>query len=125
MKLAKGFAVGAVLCLVAGVGRGDEKGDAAKLIVGKWEVTKADPGTAPPGGIIQFTKDGKMKLTAKKDDKEISVEGTYKVEGKKLSFAITVGGEKREKTITITKLTTKEMATKDDDGKTVELTRKK
>ena len=125
MKLAKAVAVGAVLCLLAGVGRGDDKGDTAKMIVGKWEVTKADPGTAPPGGIVEFTKDGKMKLTAKKDDKDFSVEGTYKLEGKNLSFAMTVGGEKREKTITITKLTAKEMATKDDDGKVVELTRKK
>jgi uncharacterized protein (TIGR03066 family) len=125
MKLAKGFAVGAVLCLLAGVGRGDDKTDTAKLIVGKWEVTKADPGTAPPGGIVEFTKDGKMKLTAKKDDKEISVEGTYKLEGKKLSFAMKIGGEERTKTITITKLTAKELTTKDDDGKAVELTRKK
>ena len=125
MKLAKGFAVGAVLCLLAGVGRGDDKGDTAKLIVGKWEVTKADPGTAPPGALIEFTKGGKMKLTAKKDDKDFSAEGTYKLEGKKLTFALTVGGEERTKTITITKLTAKEMSTKDDDGKTVELTRKK
>lgn len=125
MKLAKAFAVGAVLCLLAGVGRGDDKTDTAKMVVGKWEVTKADPGTAPPGGIVEFTKDGKMKVSGKKDDQEFSIEGTYKVEGKKLTFAMTVGGEERKKTITITKLSAKAMSTEDDDGKKVELTRKK
>ena len=46
-----------VVCLVAAVGRAEEKPDYAKMIVGKWEVTKADEGTLPKGSIVEFTKD--------------------------------------------------------------------
>jgi uncharacterized protein (TIGR03066 family) len=123
MKLVKVLAVGAVLCLFGSAGRGDEKAD-AKLLVGKWEVTKADPGTAPPGAVVEFTKDGKVTVTHKQDDKDVSISGTYKLEGKKISFALKVGDEEKTKTITITKLSAKEMTTKDENDKTVELAKK-
>jgi len=125
MNGARLLAIGAFVCLAGGLSRGDDKVDYAKLIVGKWEVTKADPGTAPPGAIVEFTKDGKMKVTHKEDDKDVSFGGTYKVEGKKVSMKFKIGDDERAKTITITKISDKEMATKDEDDKVVELKRKK
>ncbi len=35
--------------------------DAKKLLVGKWEVVKADEGTVPAGAFVQFSADGKLK----------------------------------------------------------------
>ena len=41
--------------------RAGEESDLAKKLVGKWEITKADEGTIPPGTMVEFTKDGKFK----------------------------------------------------------------
>src|SRR4051812_41551523 len=102
MKYAKVLALGVVLCFFGGLARGEDK-DVGKQIVGKWTVTKADPGTVPAGTLVEFTKDGKMKVTGKKGDEEVTMQGTYKVEGKKISFALKVGDDEKKKTITVTK----------------------
>jgi len=120
MKAVKFFAFAVALCLVGSLARADDK-DYAKLIVGKWEVTKADPGTVPEGTVVQFTKDGKLKVTHKKDDKDINIEGTYKVEKNKISLNMKVGTDEKKKTITIVKISEKEMSTKDEDDKGVDL----
>src|SRR5262245_3195877 len=60
----------AVACALAVGARADEKkADNAKLLVGTWEVAKADQGTVPVGSTVEFTKDGKMKVTHKQGDK--------------------------------------------------------
>ena len=125
MYVTRLLAFGAVVCLLGGISRADDKIDYAKMIVGKWEVTKADAGTVPPGAVVEFTKDGKMKVTAKKDTEEVTYEGTYKVEKNTFTMKLKVGDEEKMKTITITKISDKEAATKDEDGKVVELKRKK
>src|SRR5262245_43372600 len=51
--------------------------DTAKRLVGVWEVTKSEE--APPGAIVEFTKDGKIRFRAKIDDKELKVDGTYEL----------------------------------------------
>jgi len=94
------------------------------MVVGKWEVTKADEGTVPPGSVVEFTKDGKIKATMKKEDEETTAEGTYKIEGDAFVMTMKRGDKERTQKITITKLTDKEMATKNEDGKTVELKKK-
>jgi uncharacterized protein (TIGR03066 family) len=120
------LAAGAMLCVLAlGVRAEDKKADNAKLLVGTWEVVKADKGTVPVGSTVEFTKDGKMKVTHKMDDKEQTIEGTYKVDGEKFSFELKMGDEVRKKTITIKKISETEMTTADEDGKTVELKKKK
>src|SRR5438874_12073503 len=86
-------AVGAVVCLLAGGARAEEKVDYAKMIVGNWEVTKADEGTVPPHTMIEFTKDGKVKVTGKKGGEELNIEGTYKVEGDKFTVTMTQGDD--------------------------------
>jgi uncharacterized protein (TIGR03066 family) len=118
----------AVGCVVGLVGTGafaDDKPDYAKLIVGKWEVSKADEGTAPPGAVIEFTRDGKAKVTYKKDDADTTIEGTYKIEGDAFVLTHKRGEEEHTQTITITKITDTDMSTKNKDGKVVELKKKK
>ena len=131
MNMLRLLVAGAVVCaLTVGV-RADEKkaddkkADNAKLLVGAWEVAKADQGTVPVGSTVEFTKDGKIKVTHKQGDKTETLEGTYKVDGDKFSFEIKVGDNVNKKTITIKKISDTEMSTVDADGKTVELKKKK
>jgi uncharacterized protein (TIGR03066 family) len=121
LKLLAALAVG---CLVGTPARADEK-DYAKQIVGKWEVTKADKGSIPPGAVIEFTRDGKMKIAAKKEDMEVSFDGTYKLDGNKVAMTMKLGEKERTNTITIQKLSDTEMSVEGDDGKKVEFTKKK
>jgi uncharacterized protein (TIGR03066 family) len=124
MKTLKLLAVGMVVCLFAAGARAEEKVDYAKLLVGKWEITKAEEGTVPVGTLVEFTKDGKFKVTGKKDDKVEDFEGTYKVDGNTFTFIVKIGSDEHTDTITITKITDKEMSTKDKDGKVVECKKK-
>jgi uncharacterized protein (TIGR03066 family) len=94
-------------------------------IVGAWEVTKSESG-GPVGATIDFTKDGKMKMSMKTPDgKTVEMEGRYEVEGDKVT-AITKGpdGKEKKEPGTITKLTDKEMSIKDEKGKTDEYKKK-
>lgn len=125
MNALKWLGVAAVVVLLNASARAeDEKVDYAKLIVGKWEVSKADEGTVPPGAVIEFTKDGKMKATLKKGGDDVTLEGTYKVVKDTFEMTMKVGDQERKQTITITKITDKEMSTKNKDGKVVELKKK-
>src|SRR5260370_34140573 len=74
-----------MLGLVAGVRAEEKKADGNKeKLVGTWEVVKSDEGGAPPvGTMVMFAKDGKMKLIHKKDDKEMTTEGTNTADGDK------------------------------------------
>jgi len=121
MKAVAFLVAAAAVNLLGSAGRADDKVDYTKLIVGKWEVTKASPGTVPPGAIVEFTKDGKLNVTHKEDDKELKTEGTYKVEKNKFTMSMKIGDEVEKKTITIVKISEKEMSTKDEDDNGVEL----
>jgi uncharacterized protein (TIGR03066 family) len=121
MKLLQLLLTAGLLVGLASVCRAEEKkADKDKTnkekIVGTWVLEKPDKpkGGLPPGATIEFTKDGKLKLSAKQDGKEISVEGTYSVDGDKLK---TTGqgpdGKEQTDTDTITKLTDKELVIKD------------
>ena len=118
-------AVMAVVCLAVTGARADEKADYAKKIVGKWELTKVEEGGLPKGTLVEFGKDGKVKVTVKAEDKEQVLEGTYKVEGESLMLTMKVGEDERKQTITLLKLDDKVMHTKNEMGKMSELTRKK
>ena len=82
MNVLRLLVAGAVVCaLTVGAGVDEKKADNAKLLVGTWEVVKADQGTAWAGSAVEFAKDGKMTVTHKKDGKEEKGEGIYRVEG--------------------------------------------
>ena len=126
MSVLRLLVAGAVACALAVGARADEKkADNAKLLVGTWEVAKADQGTVPVGSTVEFTKDGKMKVTHKKDGKEETAEGNYKVEGEKFFFVVQAGDTVFKKTVTIKKISETELSTVDEDGKAVEFKRTK
>jgi uncharacterized protein (TIGR03066 family) len=124
MKTLKLLAVGMVACLFAAGARAEEKVDYAKKLLGKWEVTKADEGTLPTGSIIEFAKEGVIKVTIKMGDSDMALDGKYTVEGDKFTVIFKIGDDEHKNTITITKMTDKECTTKDKDGKVVECKRK-
>ena len=125
MNALKWLGVAAVVVVLNANARAeDDKVDYAKLIVGKWEVSKADDGTVPPGTLIEFTKDGKLKASFKKGDVDSTIEGTYKVVKNTFELTMKMGDEEKSQTITITKITDKELHTKNKDGKVVELKKK-
>jgi uncharacterized protein (TIGR03066 family) len=99
----------------------EEKKSNKEMILGTWELVKTSSGDL--GGIVlqlEFTKDGKMKMNRVEDKQKTPVyEAKYKVEGEKedkLPYeSITEGVDKKE-TLTIKKLTDKELTFVDDDG---------
>ena len=124
MNALKWLGMAAVVVLFNTSARADDKVDYAKMLIGKWEVSKADEGTVPAGSIIEFTKDGKMKASFKKGEEDVMVEGTYKVVKDTFLMTMKMGEKEQTRTITITKITDKEMSTKNEDGKVVELKKK-
>ena len=121
MSALKLWAAVAAVFLVGAGARADEK-DYPKLIVGKWT---AHAGAFPPGSLIEFTQDGKMIMSVKKDGLEIKLEGTYKVDGKKVTYTMKRVDQEQTHTITIRKLSETEMSFEREDGKKVDLTKAK
>ncbi len=125
MKAMKLLAVGVALGLLGLSAAADEKkADKAKLAVGTWDVTKSHDGGPPKGGVVEFTKDGKIKVSGEQDGMKMSFEGTYKIDGNKLVLTFKIGDTEQPVDLTIDKLDDKTFATTSKNGK-VELTRKK
>jgi uncharacterized protein (TIGR03066 family) len=119
----------AVALLLSGVAvqtttAADAKVD-AKKIVGVWEGAKG--GEFPPGATIEFTKDGKVKVSLEANGKKVTVEGTYKVAGDKLTVTMKgPGGKEKTDTDTIKTLTDDKLVIHDaKEKKNVELKKKK
>ena len=123
MRPIAGVALGLVVAVAAG-GPADDKGgkiDAEKL-VGKWEPPDAPKGVSV---VIEFTKDGKLVVSADVGGKTEKTEANYKLVGDRLTINGKLpGGEKRE-TLTVLKLTDAELVTKDERGKEETLKRVK
>jgi uncharacterized protein (TIGR03066 family) len=116
----KGDAMRAILCgtlamLVFGLtlsadDKKDEKIDPKKLI-GKWS-----PKGKKDDVAIEFLKDGKMTLDSTLKEK-IKADGTYKLDGAKLTVTFKVMDMERVRVLIITKLTDTELVTTDEEGK--------
>jgi uncharacterized protein (TIGR03066 family) len=117
-------AVGAIVCLLGAAARADDKKDNAKLIQGKWEVVAAHEGGPPKGGIVEFTKDGKIKVTGEQNGMKMEFDGTYKVNGNKMVLTFKFGDNETPVNLTIDKLDETTCITTGEQGK-VELKRKK
>jgi uncharacterized protein (TIGR03066 family) len=89
----------------------DEKIDTKKL-VGKW-TPKKEAGAM----VVEFAKDGKLTVVTVVDQKEHKMEGTYKVDGRKLIMTVKAGEKEVERTRTIFDLTDTELITTDENGK--------
>ena len=125
MNMRRLMGAGVILCVLAvGTRAGDEK-DNPRLVVGKWKVVKASPGTFPLGTVLDLSKDDKVKVIGKRDGKEFIHAGTYKVDGARIIITVTVGGEEQKHTLTITKITDTEMVTEHGGGGTIEFKKEK
>jgi uncharacterized protein (TIGR03066 family) len=114
------------VCLLGLAAQADEKKtDYAKMVVGKWEITKSFNEGPPVGAHAEMTKDGKLHVQFKMGDDEVKIEGTYKVEGDKVSYVMKAGTDEHKATFTIKKISKTEMTTEDDKGNIVELKRVK
>jgi uncharacterized protein (TIGR03066 family) len=98
----------------------EDKPDYARMILGKWEVTKGVQETVPEGSTIEFMEDGKLKAAFKIDDTLFPFQSTYTLDGDNLK---TKTGEKEGFALTIVKISEMEMSTKDRNGKEVMLKR--
>jgi uncharacterized protein (TIGR03066 family) len=114
------------LVLAIGVASAREekaKIDKAKLI-GTWTYVKTTSAKAPPEGAemkVEFTKDGKLNVSMKLEDKSRKLSGTYKVDGDQLTSVLKgPSGKDKKETVTISELTAKKLVTtEDEDGKKV------
>jgi len=116
--------VGITLCLLSWADAEEKKADNAKLAVGTWDVSKTHEGGPPKGGVVEFTKDGKIKVSGEQGGMKVNFDGTYKIDGKKLVLTFKIGDNEQAVELTIDKLDEKTFATTSKEGK-VELTRKK
>jgi uncharacterized protein (TIGR03066 family) len=91
----------------------------ADLIVGTWEVVKGD---VPVGSTVEFTKDGKLKMSIK--GVPMTLEGTYKVDGDKLATSVKMGEQEIGKTDKIKTLNDTTLIIEDSKGTTNEMRRK-
>jgi uncharacterized protein (TIGR03066 family) len=99
----------------------DDKSNKEK-IVGTWEVVTAGPAA---GTLVEFMKDGKLKLSVTVGEKKVTGNGKYSVEGDTLKTTVTLpDGQEHSDTATITKLTDKELSLKDKKGQKTEFKKK-
>ena len=116
---------GLIVCVLAvGIRAGDEKAT-PMLVVGKWKVVKASPGTFPLGTVLDLSKDDKAKVVGSRDGKEFIHAGTYEVDGARIVITVKVGGEEQKHTLTVTKISDTDMVTDHLGGGTIEFKKEK
>jgi uncharacterized protein (TIGR03066 family) len=118
------MAFGAMMCWLGAAARAEDKKDNAKLIQGKWEVTASHEGGPPKGGTVEFTKDGKLKVSGEQNGMKMEFDGTYKVKDNEMVLTFKIGDNEQSVTIKIEKLDETTCVTSSENGK-VELKRKK
>src|SRR5262245_19289122 len=79
---------------------------AANKLIGAWELTKVEGQEEAPHWRIEFLKDGKLRMAAKKGGEELKVEGTYTLKKDLLTFTVESDGKTADtQTVTVQKLT--------------------
>jgi uncharacterized protein (TIGR03066 family) len=107
-------ATGVMACLLIVGAQADEtkeKIDNTKMLIGKWEVTKAtgDAALTAAGVVIEFTKDGNMTVTLN-DAKRTQQKATYKVEADNILVNMIIDGKDQKLgAITIKKLSDRDL----------------
>jgi len=123
MSVLKLFAAGITMCIVVAGARAEDAG-LAKMLVGKWEITKSAEGAPPAGTVVEFTKDGTVKVMGKMGETEFKMEGKYKVETHKFTCTFKDGDKEKIIVHEDVKIDEKAMSFKGPDGKAIELKRK-
>jgi len=113
------------LGLVATAAAEEKKDDNKAKLVGDWVVVKSYEGGPPADSVISFGKDGKMKVTHKQDGKDVTMDGTYVLDGDTFMLTLKAGDQERKHKIIIKKLTADELSTVNEAGKAVEMKKKK
>jgi uncharacterized protein (TIGR03066 family) len=125
MNVLRLMGTGVIICVLDVGIRADDKKDNPKLVVGKWKVVKATPGTFPLGTILDLSKDNKAKVVGNRDGKEFIHAGTYEVDGARIIITVKVEGEEQKHTLTITKISEADMVTEHGGGGTMEFKKEK
>jgi uncharacterized protein (TIGR03066 family) len=114
MRAILGCGLAVALAVAAGAPAQDTKGEKidGKKLIGKWQ-----PAGQKEKVTIEFTKDGKLYLTAEIAGKPEKLEGTYKLDGNKLTVGVKGGDKDQNETMTVTRLTDDELVTEDSKGK--------
>jgi uncharacterized protein (TIGR03066 family) len=99
----------------------DKEASNKEKLVGTWLAVKGD---LPEGATVEFTKDGKLKMTAKVQDKTIAIEGKYEVTGNKIKATLKEGDKENTEMLTIKTLTDKVLIVVDSKGDVTELKKK-
>jgi uncharacterized protein (TIGR03066 family) len=102
-----------------------DKPDYAKLLIGSWEATKTAPDALPVGTLVDFDKEGKLRITHNRDGMKNTIEYSYKVDGDKFIVEGKFDGTAVKHTVTIKKISDMELVTEDEKGKNTEFKRKK
>ncbi len=105
-----------VCFLTASAGWADEKIDVKKL-VGKWEPSDAKKDVKV---VLEFTKDGKLSVTADAAGEQVIVSGSWKLDGNKLTLEMKSGENEIKDTVTIKKLTDNVLEAESDSKKRLE-----
>src|SRR5262249_43618515 len=80
-------------------------------LLGRWEATR---GEIPPGSILEFTRDGKLKITIKVEGKAMSDESTYALQGEAIKTTHREGPREVTETLKTKTLTDKALGTEDE-----------
>ena len=93
-----------------------------KKLTGKWE-SKGEKDTL----VIEFKAKDKVKVTHTVGDKEAKAEGTYKLDGDKLTIKVKVKDEEKTHSVTVAKLTddTLEVEPKEGEKRTFKRVKEK
>jgi uncharacterized protein (TIGR03066 family) len=133
-RLLVGLAVLAIGLAPSTIQAEKDKDSIQAKLVGKW-ITADEK--APQKVTLEFSKDGKIRVTleaeffTKGKDKEKTtgtskevMEGTYMVDGNKLTVALKRNDEERKGTMTIKTITDKMLITEEEGGRKEEYRRK-
>ena len=86
----------------------------AELLVGKWKPEKLPEGVDKI--VIEYLKGDKIKVELTAQGMDLTGEGTYKLEGNKLSIDVEIAGNNQKQTRKVVKLTKDEMVTKNEES---------
>ncbi len=93
-------------------------------LLGKWEVKEGSKGDMPPGSIVEFLKEGKMKVSVKDGNKTVDADMTYTVVDQTIKTAHKEGDKEVTETVKIKTLTATDFSIEDEKGKVEEFKKK-
>jgi uncharacterized protein (TIGR03066 family) len=96
-------------------------------LMGAWKVIKEGQEPVPPSTLttVEFLKDNKLKLTITINNEPKVSDGTWKLEGMRLTTTLKMDGKDKTDVVEITKLDEMKLEFKDATGKMVTMERTK